>query len=475
MSEMRFRIPENLNIEEVLKENEKLLNGTKLEKEKLLFICDALLNSRAKYRRQLNEKNESLVPLSTEILQETIHDYPRYLSFLIDSKVFIADLRFTRGKKCRKYKFNSLYEGQKSKEVIVDHYRLKKAYNNALENMIRRMKKKTWGFDYLTKWWDSGKLKIDQEAAFNWIDNYEKQKIDSIKKDGKGKKRARIARAIDTTQDFKQLVLRINMPKAFYHFKGKGHRFYNPITNLKKELRSFLTYDGQPLVEVDKKNSQPFFSTCLFRTSFWEPLEGKEDRNLRLAGISKEIYKEVRRSKRYAEIITLLKTSETLADKGYSAKNFIDLVVEGEFYEFIQKHFEPLFPTRFSDRSKVKKSTLTIFYLDNDTAVYNKPSYKFKELFPEAYELFRLIKSIVKNLLPVILQRIESHLILEVVCKRIALNHPDLPLFTIHDSIITTKGNEGIVEEIMNREIENLTGYKASFEIKDLLPMQAAA
>ena len=91
------------------------------------------------------------------------------------------------------------------------------------------------------------------------------------------------------------------------------------------------------------------------------------------------------------------------------------------------------------------------------------------------YELFRLIKEIQSNYLPIILQRIESFLILDVICKKISFMHPHIPLFTIHDSILTTQGNEAIVEEIMAREIQNWTGHKASFGSKELLPLQLAA
>lgn len=118
---------------------------------------------------------------------------------------------------------------------------------------------------------------------------------------------------------------------------------------------------------------------------------------------------------------------------------------------------------------------MTIFYLENERAPFNQPSQTFREHFPEVYELFRLIKSIESNLLPILLQRIESYLILDVVCREIGITYPKIPLFTIHDSIISPQGNEALIEEIMAREIENWTGYKASFGQKELAPMKLAA
>lgn len=166
----------------------------------------------------------------------------------------------------------------------------------------------------------------------------------------------------------------------------------------------------------------------------------------------------------------MLKTDEKLSCKGFDVKKYIDLVTSGSFYEFIQAHFEPLYPTRFDTRAKVKKEVLRIFFSDPNvhSLLFYKPAQTFKELFPTVYELFKLIQQSGKNYLPIILQRIESYLMLDVVCKSISKLHPEIPLFTIHDNIITTKGNEDIVEDILLKEIENWLGYKPSIGREDL-------
>ena len=41
--------------------------------------------------------------------------------------------------------------------------------------------------------------------------------------------------------------------------------------------------------------------------------------------------------------------------------------------------------------------------------------------------------------------------------KRIAKECPDLPIFTIHDSIATTFGNEHYLATIITEEVKNLT------------------
>ena len=47
------------------------------------------------------------------------------------------------------------------------------------------------------------------------------------------------------------------------------------------------------------------------------------------------------------------------------------------------------------------------------------------------------------------LQYIESQLIIQGVCKTVAENNPEIPLFTIHDSIATTEEYVDYVEQVM--------------------------
>jgi hypothetical protein len=289
MNEIKFMIPENLDIEEVIRKNEDSFYKNGLMKDKLLFLIDSLISSRAKHRKQLNNKKKRFVPLSTDILQEVVHDYEKYLVFLLDLGIFQTDNSFIPGKKCRGYCLNSIYEGQKLKQLTVDNFRLKKAKKRSLEIRVAEARKAAWGYSHLTKWWDGGKLKIDLGDAFEWLDDYQLELIKIIQEGLTKRKAKRTLRIIDTVEDFKVLAGYINGRKAHYSFSGDGHRFYNPITNLKRELRNFLTYDGQLLTEVDMKNSQPFLATCLFKSSFWESSNGENLKKRSLERIDKKV------------------------------------------------------------------------------------------------------------------------------------------------------------------------------------------
>ena len=63
------------------------------------------------------------------------------------------------------------------------------------------------------------------------------------------------------------------------------------------------------------------------------------------------------------------------------------------------------------------------------------------------------------------LQTIESKLFLDRIARRIAKERPELPIFTIHDSITTTVGNESYVERIMEEETIKAIGVRPSIDI----------
>jgi hypothetical protein len=49
---------------------------------------------------------------------------------------------------------------------------------------------------------------------------------------------------------------------------------------------------------------------------------------------------------------------------------------------------------------------------------------------------------------------------IESVAMRISHERPELPIFTIHDSIATTAGNEEYVQTVIKEEAFRLTGLR---------------
>jgi hypothetical protein len=86
----------------------------------------------------------------------------------------------------------------------------------------------------------------------------------------------------------------------------------------------------------------------------------------------------------------------------------------------------------------------------------------FAELFPNVYKMFSQVKVKGNELLPVILQLVESEIVLKRVARSIGKVTPELPIFTIHDSVVTLADHSEMVRHILKREFEVAIGLKPS-------------
>ena len=76
----------------------------------------------------------------------------------------------------------------------------------------------------------------------------------------------------------------------------------------------------------------------------------------------------------------------------------------------------------------------------------------FNDLYPTVYDVFKSIKRHGQANLAILLQRMESKLMLDHVAKRIGKECPGMPMFTIHDSIVCPFGEQGYVTRVIQEE-----------------------
>ncbi|MDD3978510.1 MAG: hypothetical protein PHI15_10235, partial [Methanomicrobium sp.] len=250
------------------------------------------------------------------------------------------------------------------------------------------------------------------------------------------------------------IIDRIEKKQFYLSVDENVGRFHSNLTNLKKEIRNYITYNGQKLVNVDIKNSQPLFSTLLFNKDFYNQ---KGLFNIfhipsHTSILSNNIHSFTNTT------IMIVKVLEKYGNQDII--KYIEMVNSGSFYEKISKL---MFPNENFDKKKVKPMIFTVFFSNNKYMGQPKAKAKkkFKEILPYTYEVFRLLKLCDHTALSRILQRIESIIMIQNVVPRIANERPDLPIFTIHDSVVTTVGNEEYVSKVILEEIIRLTGLNA--------------
>ncbi|MFC5193628.1 hypothetical protein ACFPIK_17780 [Algoriphagus aquatilis] len=492
-SDLNWRIPSSFDIEKLIeKDPPSFLGKKKSNLDNFYYLIDLLLE-----KSLFDDLSKSMgyVELYSNDLQKNLaHNYKDYLDYLKKHGIIqqapqkymkSSQNAFIKGV-CYAYRLNFPYENDLSIRLIpiigeVHKKRRKpliKAQIAAQESVFKK-------YPILTKWFEH--LEIDLMGSRKWIDSHPKYRLPMgwIKGYKKGESNPQLRR-------LKALHAIEKIYNKEYRFSIDDNvgRFHSNLTNLKSELRNFLTWKGQKLVSVDIKNSQPLLSLMLLDKSWYLESSGSFTLSqfptihnplvtptnplgsLSLISPSSPFY-----------FVTCIMSVEFLQHNEYQdIVKYKNIVNSGEFYK--KMHLEIFKDTRPFDKAKMKEMTFQVFYSDNkffhqdgswkDPKTKKRPDAKPKRLFEAAFptlaKVFRAYKEKDNNNLPRLLQQIESTLVLKHIVPRIASERPDLPIFTIHDSLVTTVGNEAYVERIMREEIERLTGLQPRFGIEYWTP-----
>jgi hypothetical protein len=167
----------------------------------------------------------------------------------------------------------------------------------------------------------------------------------------------------------------------------------------------------------------------------------------------------------------LVKDDETQC--GSDLELYCTLVDKGRLYPYLSRKFEEetgirLDLNKIEEKRRLKEIIFVTMFSDNRFIGQKEAKMKrfFKQLFPTVYEVFSLIKKKANFLLPVILQRIESEIVLKRIAKSISKQYPNLPIFTIHDSIVTLATSKELIRDIVKREFHTSIGLKPSLSVE---------
>ena len=448
-----YYIPHNLDLDKLVHENYPKFKPFK--KQKLAYILSLLNKLRISNKDLLFD---SYTPLNAQLLQEYVKNYKDYLNYLInDLKIVETDNQYISGKKSRGYRFICTYQTMVKPYKVTDwtmRKKMKIEENKALFSVEK--------LNYLTKWFNDG-LDID----FNKCHTF-------LKREFKIKNRCPELRDYDVIKKKYKIPLNqlnrsliavntIDIKSFFLKRDDNVNRFHSNLTNLNSQLRNAITYKGEPLISIDITNSQPYLSTLLFNKEFWQKKSQVYKSNITTTNDYITISKLLNN---YFYYIMLGETSVSTDVKGF--EKYIDLVRSGLLYEYLQKQFKNQLKVDYASRKHVKTAVFQTLFTGN-TFIGQKeaaPKKIFAELFPEVYEVFKQIKKKDKTLLPRLLQSIESYLIIDVICKRIGKELPEAPIFTIHDSIATTKVYVEAIQQIMLEECTKAIGFAPKLTIE---------
>jgi hypothetical protein len=403
------------------------------------------------------------VPINSKLVQRRVRNYRAYLDYLILREVIIEDRQYISGFKSRGFQFTVRFE-TKTKAVnlkkrpliksILEYKDLeylgyhvnsysKSIKSSIIENPIRDL-------GYITKWLNP-KLTINFEAATEFLETLRDKERDDPK----------ILNADRSFMKRFTVLLKFHKGGFLHTVDLTAGRLHSVLTQLKGVLRKFIRYDGKVLVSIDIVNSQPYLATVLLNPQ-------KFDENHILNHIL-NINPNFKNPNYPIMVVKRIKEVSSTED----SKLFIEKIASGTFYEdFGEKLMDNGFLENNLDKSLIRKSaktaTFSAFFSPNTAISYNDEMKNFKKIFPNVYDIFKLIKCTRSkhNTLAILLQHFEAELILHTICKKIYQINPDIPLFTLHDSIITTEENVEMVKSVMEEELTNAISFPPQLKVE---------
>lgn len=452
--EYKLYVPKSIDIDALLKRDPPKFT---YKRDKFILILHLISSINA------DKKEETIryTALYSPLLKSKIGtDYPKYFQYLIHHHIIVVDKRYsTISHTSKKYSFTDHHSSSELMEItITDKTTIKNAtifVNLEADKDLSILPQKDINdLQYLIKWFNE-KLSIDFLQAQNYLiqlrDNeiwqqgfYYEKLYEEIK---------------DPYNTFNKRLIpayKIKNQQFTTNIDRTSYRFHSPLTSLKKELRKFVKYDGSTLVSIDIKNSQPYLSTVLFNKKYFKKNE---------IGSKIKIYNNIDYNN---SPIVHYYVSKNVPPKDVTL--FINQVKSGKFYEEFVRLLskENLIPLEINDkRSYAKKVMFRTLFSPNFHKSFSKEIQVFEKLYPNVFQNFSFLKSNKRyNTLACLLQRIESELILEIICKKISDKFPSVPIFTIHDSVVTTLENRKKVEDIMRSTLTEFIGYKPQLSIE---------
>lgn len=252
-------------------------------------------------------------------------------------------------------------------------------------------------------------------------------------------------------------------------------RVHHNVSSLKSELRRFLSFEGQPLVNLDVRNSQPLLFCIVLLNHLLNggALESLYSWKMDSSHLYYELPSYLFSSfeapipnpptelpLRFHSLIT---TKEDMANWKDTTRRLLGQNIPEDallYIEFCQKgmlydHLMLMGGIPAERRQSFKRQFFNSVFFCKNTPVRHHARL-FAKVFPSVYRVVTDIKENDHRTLAHVLQRTESSLLINRIARRCMEELPETCIVTIHDSVMTTPDAAAHVMEIMRQEFLNV-------------------
>ena len=441
-------IPETLDLDKLVSETPPTEKIPAFNTDCIAYILHLITYLAARKKDFDYDANNGFVPINKQKLQSKIYHYKKYINYLLICGILEEHKQYITGQKSSGLKFTPAYRNCKIKRYGIKRKTLIKAIltsNN--ENKVSSNEK----HPYLAKWWKTDLLSIDYASALKYLDD--RLNIHLTHVYGKMEQHP-----FEKYNSAFMTIDKLHRREYLMKVDTTAGRFHTLLTQLDKELRQYITFNGKKMVSIDLVNSQPLLATALLDVDI-----------LINTPIILETIK--RFNPRYHNSTTILVDSVGRRQKESDILEYIKITSEGRYYEYFAEILSKngLIPANEGSRKFAKIATFAAFYATNRSIHVMEAMQHFKHVFPNVYRIFYKIKEGGKQThkaLSITMQAFEADLFLNKICGRLNETNPEIPMFTIHDSVITTVEYQPIVEFIVKDELFKAIGVTPELNIE---------
>ena len=446
-----LRIPLDLNLDTLIQGCHK--GYLKLQQDQIAYICDQLIYLDRCGKKHL-KKESGFISLSSKYLKQVIKNYEVIIKILVQNDILEVNPSYRNNFTTKSYRFSGDNSANYTKEYAVQTPRFAKKLQELKQDMIVRNQRRLKKAIHLSKWFDKN-LVIDKKNAKEWIKNSYSKHIVALEKagvDGKTYDKA-IKNIHNDHKLYHKYVDDFEQQKKIQNIDPSGYRFHTVITKIKKELRNYIKYGSKKLVAFDIQASQPYFSLVLFNPSFYSKSRNKDV--LTLQKLYTELFECLNDNRGLAKLKQIGKQAKGLKTSSIDIHKYRRDILQKDFYDVLSK----LLGGTKAERAVAKIKIFEILFTNWENVNYSTKIYKaFKKRYPTVCNVFDVFKKRKHRDFALLLQRIESELLLYRIGKMFCAAYPDAPLFSIHDSLATTEEYKNQLHDLIISGLLKLTG-----------------
>lgn len=436
------------------------INKNKLKLDIAIYFL-SLFNSIPSYYREDKNDND-FINLNSKILKKASSRYKQYFDFFLNKDYILKGANYSTDKgESNSFKLNEDYSKDEitlyhlSDKILLKAFIKVEDLMKVNENNIFCKNKRP----HLTKYFNQD-LRINYDEAFSELKMLLPLKY------------RKFTNGCQIVNEF------INQYWRYSIKPETDNRVHSNLTRSPKIIRKYLTYKGEQIEGVDVKTSQPFFLAVILEAIL------KKDKSL---------FNKIKANKIFPnevidELFNLKLNQKEISD-------FIDSVTKKDFYNEFSKKLTFKYDeegkvyrmvSNFTTKDKVRKrrrknnnSHSKVTYKDERDATkkivmelfYSSPNSRVKEasIFRKQFPcIHKVFDCIYKNNVPLhhLLQYVEAYILLDYVALKISKQYPEMPLWSIHDCLVTTSSNIYLLQERMIQSIKEITTFTPQLEIE---------